>query len=425
MYALVDANSFYASCEQVFRPDLKEKAVVVLSNNDGCIVARSKEAKALGIDMQKPYFQIKEILERHHVVIFSSNYTLYHDMSERVISVLRTFAEQMEVYSIDESFLFWRDNSGDWESLGRKIKDTVLRWTGLSVGVGIAPTKTLAKLANHLSKRAKGATGVHLLGDRESVTAAMAAVELEDIWGVSRGTIRRLKIMGITKPIQLRDASPHRIREHLGVVGERMIYELRGEPCIPLEIERPNKQHICCSRSFGGVTNDSIMLREAVSTFASQAAIKMRRQDLSTSVVKVFVATDCHADVEQYAPCAVIPLPTATNDSRLISKIAILALAKIYRPQHRYKKAGVMLGDLTPRTTVHPLLFPEIGDSPKTHRLMKCMDEINEMGRGTIRLASASPTLLGAGRTWHMRSDRRSPRYTTRWDELPTAIARL
>jgi DNA polymerase V len=425
MYALVDANSFYASVERVFRPDLAGKPVVVLSNNDGCIVARSKEAKALGIDMQLPYFQIKHVLQRHNVKVFSSNYTLYADMSKRVQQVLRTFAEEMEVYSIDESFLRWNGPTpAGWQALGTKIRDTILQWTGLPVGVGIAPTKTLAKLANHLSKRAAGATGIHVLDDDAAATAALEAVELTDIWGISRGFQRRLNLLGITTPIQLRDASPPRIRKSMGVVGERMVYELRGEPCIPLETVRADKQNICCSRSFGEVTNSWAALREAVSTFTSQAAMKMRLQDLSAARVLVFIQTDIHAPVEQYSPGTSIPLPSPSNDTRVLARYATACLYSIYRPHHKYKKAGVMLLDLCKRTAVHPVLF-KFGDTPRTHTLMRTVDKINQVhGRGSIRIASASQLVLGACRTWHMRSDLRSPRYTTRWDELPVAVAR-
>lgn len=426
MIALVDANSFYASVERVFRPDLAGKAVVVLSNNDGCIVARSKEAKSLGIDMQKPYFQIKEILHRHRVTIFSSNYTLYDDMSRRVQKILRGFAEKIEVYSIDESFLVWSGRMPQgWEVMGREIRDTILRWTGLPVGVGIAPSKTLAKLANHLSKRAVGATGVHVLDNDDAVIVALKAVELTDIWGVSRGFQRRLATVGITTPLQLRDASPRHIRKLMGVIGERMVYELRGEACIPLEMVTPDKQNICCSRSFGKVTSSLAAIREAVSTFVSQAAVKMRRQDLSAARVLVFLQTDRHAPVEQYAPGISLPLTAPSNDTRVLAHCASACLGLIYRPEHQYKKAGVMLLDLCRREAVHPMLF-DLGDTSESQALMKTMDRINHLhGRGAIRLGSSSPKVLGPCRTWHMRSDLRSPRYTTRWDELPVARASI
>jgi DNA polymerase V len=421
MFALVDANSFYASCERVFRPDLANRPVVVLSNNDGCVIARSKLAKELGVEMAAPYFQIKDMLERLGVVVFSSNYTLYDDMSRRVQDVLRQFADDMEIYSIDESFLWWEINL-PWQQIGEEILETVKRWTGLPVGAGFGPSKTLAKLANHFAKRAKGATGVHVLADDESITKALTTAELKDVWGISHGFTRRLQKMGITTPLELRDANPFWIRKSLGVVGERMVYELRGESCIPLEDERPDKQNICCSRSFGTVTGDRGAIREAVATFASQAAVKLRRQDLVAEALSVFIMTDRHAEVSQYSASWATCFPP-TNDTREFASYAGDCLNRIYRPEHKYKKAGVLLMRLGKRSAAQPMLF-EHRNLPAANRLMVLMDRINrDHGRGTIRIASASAMALDAGRTWHLRSNYRSPRYTTRWDELPTAKA--
>lgn len=346
MFALVDANSFYASCERVFRPSLGNRPVVVLSNNDGCIVARSKEAKALGIAMGEPYFQCKPLLRRHRVAVFSSNYTLYDDMSRRVQDVLRGFAHEMEVYSIDESFLYWAADL-PWEEFGREIGDTVKRWTGLPVGVGFGKSKTLAKLAN---KIAKAGNGVHVLVDERAVTEALAKIELTDLWGISTRCEKRLNKIGIMTPLQFRDANPQLVRKELGVVGQRMVYELRGESCIALELERPDKQNICCSRSFGVVTNDPAAMREAVATFAAQAAAKMRRQDLAAGRVGVFIQTDRHAPVAQYGASWEVRLLAPSNDSRLLAKSAAWCLRNIYRGEHAYKKAGVMLFDLCKRT---------------------------------------------------------------------------
>lgn len=422
MYALVDANSFYASCERVFRPELAGVPVVVLSNNDGCVIARSKEAKALGIDMGEPFFKIKNDLRRHGVAVFSSNYTLYDDMSRRVQQVLRPYAEEMEVYSIDESFLVWSATL-PWREVGEQIKERVLEWTGLPVGVGVGPTKTLSKLANHLAKRGKGATGVHVIDSEETSTAALAAVDLGNIWGVSTGSIRRLAKLGITTPLQLREADPSRVREHLGVIGQRTVFELRGEPCIALETEVADKQNICCSRSFGTVTSNPLEIREAVATFASQAATKMRRQDLATGRVGVFVQTDRHADVEQYAASWAFRLTAPTNDSRLICKCAAWCLRNVFKPQFEYKKVGVLLFDLCRRQVAQKGLF-DTHDGDAVNRLMTTMDDINKThGRGTIRLGSTSPFTLAPCRTWHLRSEHRSPRYTTRWEELPEVEA--
>jgi DNA polymerase V len=425
MYALVDANSFYASVERVFRPDLAGKPVVVLSNNDGCIVARSKEAKALGVDMQRPYFQIKELLELHNVIVFSSNYTLYASMSERLHNILRGFAEKIETYSIDECFLWWRLPPVDgWRALGEQIARCVQQWTGLTVGVGIGPTKTLAKLANHMAKRGAGANGVHVLDDEQSQTAALGAVELSDIWGISGGFRRRLEKMGIITPLQLRDADPHRIRLSLGVVGQRVAYELRGEPCIPLELVTADKQNICCSRSFGGVTSDYWQIRESVATFASQAAAKLRKQQLVAGRIGIFIQTDIHADTEQYGGWWTARIDSPTDDTCILAELAAWCLHRVFCKEFRYKKAGVLLMELCRREIAQRGLY-EWRNPEKTGRLMQTMDKINnDFGRGAIRIASASPVALKACRTWHMRREHISPRCTTRWDELPVAHAR-
>jgi len=424
MFGLVDANSFYATCERIFRPDLAGRPVVVLSNNDGCIVARSKEAKALRIDMQKPYFQVKHILARHRAAVFSSNYTLYANMSERLHSILRDFAERLETYSIDECFLWWKSPPHEgWMVLGRQIAERVKQWTGLTVGCGIGITKTLAKLGNHLAKRGKNANGVHVIENERDATAALECIELGDLWGISSGFTRRLERIGIRTPLQFRNASPHYIRQHLGVVGERMVYELRGTSCIALEEITPDKQNICCSRSFGKVTSDFNAIREATVTFASQACVKLRRQSLVASRLSVFIQTDRHSTDEQYGGWWASRLLAPTDDTRLIVEHAAWSLRRIFRPEFRYKKAGVLLMNLCRRTSFQKCFFVH-RDPDESSRLMGVMDRINlEHGRGTIRLASASPVALNPCRTWHLRSDHRSPRYTTRWDELPVVSA--
>lgn len=422
MFALVDANSFYASCERVFRPDLHARPIVVLSNNDGCVIARSQEAKNLQIEMGAPYFQIRKLLQEHEVAVFSSNYTLYNDMSQRVQNILRMYADCLEVYSIDESFLYWSADL-DWKQLGRDIIARVRQWTGLTVGVGIGPTKTLSKVANHLAKRGVGATGLHILDCDAAIDAALRAIELSNIWGISRGLIRQLGLLGIKTPIQLRDADPAKVRKQLGVVGQRIVYELRGIRCIPLEMCPPDKQNICCSRSFGQVTNAFETVREAVCTFAQQAAVKMRRQQLVTGRIGVFLQTDRHADVVQYAASWAVTLAEQTYDTRVLCRAASWCLSKVFKKEHCYKKAGVMVFDLCKNTQGQQGLFPPT-DREKSQRLMKTIDAINrDHGRNTIRVGSSSPFTLSACRTWHLRCDYRSPRYTTSWDDLPTANA--
>lgn len=428
MIALVDANSFYASVEQVFDPDAARRPVVVLSNNDGCVVAASRDAKALGLELFKPYFQVRENLAGHNVKVFSSNYTLYDDMSRRLVDIYREHAEAVEVYSIDECFLTLGDTlpSRRLAEWGSNIRRLAKQWTGVPVGVGVASSKTLAKLANHLAKRDPmpgQPEGVCALCSAAAVDAALGRVELGDLWGVARGTIRRLAKLGITSPRKLRDADPNRVREHLGVVGQRLVLELRGEPCIVLETLTPDRKNACVSRSFNKTITSFEPLREAVVTFASQAGVKLRRQDLAARVITVFIQTDRHAPehVEQYNNSAGLRFTVATFDSRELAAAAVLCLARIYRPDHAYKKAGVLLMDLQKRAAVQPGLFDK-KDRRAAHRLMGVVDRINrDHGAGRVRLASASPFQLRPCRTWHLRSDHCSPRFTTRWAELPTA----
>ncbi len=429
MIALVDGNSFYASVEQVFDPDAARRPVVVLSNNDGVVVAASRDAKALGLEMFRPYFQIKHLLQGHNVKIFSSNYTLYDDMSRRLVDIYRTHAERVEVYSIDEAFLTLGALPGrrlmQW---GTRLRRHALQWTGIPVGVGIAPTKTLAKLANHMSKRDPmpgQPPGVCVLVSPHAIEVALGRVALGDLWGVASGTIRRLVKLGVTTPQQLRDADPNRLRELCGVVGQRLVFELRGESCIPLEDVTPDRKSVCVSRSFNHTITNIEPLREAVVTFASQAGVKLRRQDLAARCLTVFIQTDQHApaEVEQYGNSAGLRFTVATFDTRDLAHAAVRCLDRIYRPRHAYKKAGVLLLDLQKRDRVQPGLF-DTRDRVADHRLMAVMDRINhDHGPGSLRLAAASPFQLRPCRTWHLRSDHCSPRYTTRWDELPEARA--
>ncbi len=431
MFALVDGNSFYASVEQVFDPDAAGRPVVVLSNNDGVVVAASKDAKAMGLEMFRPFFQIEHLLRGRNVKIFSSNYTLYDDMSRRLVDIYREYAEQVEVYSIDECFLpLGPLDDGRYMRWGEQLRDQARQWTGIPVGIGIGPSKTLAKLANHMAKRDPmpgHPDGVCVLTSPELIDIALDRVELGQLWSVARGTIRRLATLGITTPRQLRDADPNRVREHLGVVGQRLVFELRGESCIDLEAATPDRKNVCVSRSFNKTITNIEPLREALVTFASQAAVKLRRQDLAAQALVVFIQTDQHAPphVEQYGNSAGIRFTVATFDTRELARAAAFCLKRIYRPQHEYKKAGVLLMDLDKRQRVQPGLFDQ-RDRKAAHRLMGVIDRVNrDHGQGTLRLASASSFQLRPCRTWHLRSDHCSPRYTTRWDELPTARAAM
>ncbi len=375
--------------------------------------------------MFKPYFQIKNVLAQHNTRVFSSNYTLYHDFQSRLVSIYRQHSEAVEIYSIDEAFLriadLGHDRLSQWAV---ELRGTARQWTGITTGIGVGSSKLLAKLANHCAKRVplQGMReGVCVLDSAERVDEALGRVDLKDLWGISRGSIRRLKKLGIQTPREFRDADPNLVRQELGVVGQRQVYELRGKSRLPLELIKPDRKNICCSRSFGKVTNRFDDLTEAVATFSSAAAVKLRRQNLVASKVTVFVQTDRHADVEQYANSRSVRLITATEDTRELIKAAKWCLLRVFRGQHHYKKAGVLLSNLSRREERQLGLYDQV-DRTRTRGLMRTLDAINERhGRGAVRIGASSPFELRPCRTWHLRSDNRSPRYTTRWDELPVA----
>ncbi|EIQ75814.1 impB/mucB/samB family protein [Shigella flexneri 1235-66] len=349
MFALVDVNSFYASCESAFRPDLKGKPVVVLSNNDGCVIACSTEAKALGVNMGAPYFKQKDLFRHYGVFCFSSNYELYADMSSRVMSILEELSPRVEMYSIDEAFcdLTGVRNCRDLTDFGREIRATILQKTRLTVGVGIAQTKTLAKLANHAAKKWQEQTGgVVDLSNMERQRKLMAALPVDEVWGVGRRISKRLDSMGIKTVLELADTDIRFIRKHFNVVLERTVRELRGEPCLALEEFAPDKQEIICSRSFGEKLTDYNAMREAICTYASCAAEKLRREHQYCRFISTFIKTSPFVLNEPYyGNSASIKLLTPTQDSREIIAAATRSLDAIWRAGLRYQKAGVMLGD--------------------------------------------------------------------------------
>ncbi|WP_426608365.1 translesion error-prone DNA polymerase V subunit UmuC [Pantoea anthophila] len=420
MFALVDVNSFYASCETVFRPDLRGKPVVVLSNNDGCVIARSAEAKTLGIPMGAPYFKLKNEFRRHRVQVFSSNYALYADMSNRVMTTLEQMAPSVEVYSIDEAFL---DLSGVrncmvLENFGREVRETVKRNTHLTVGVGIAQTKTLAKLANHAAKKWKQTGGVVDLSNVERQRKLMALVPVEDVWGVGRRISKKLNAMGILTAKDLSEQSTYTIRKHFNVVLERTVRELRGEPCLQLEEFAPTKQQIVCSRSFGSRITQYDDMREAVCTFAARAAGKLRGERQYCSQIAVFVRTSPHAMGEVfYGNQSTGKVLTPTNDTRDIIRVAIEALDRIWVDGHRYMKAGVMLGDFYSQGVSQLNLFDENKPQANSEALMRVMDGINLSGKGNLWFAGQ-----GVQNTWAMKREMLSPAYTTRFSDLPVVF---
>lgn len=419
MFALVDVNSFYASCETVFRPDLKGKPVIVLSNNDGCVIARSAEAKKLDIGMGGPYFKIKDVLRRHNVHVFSSNYALYADMSLRVMTILEEMAPAVEIYSIDEAFMNLTGvrNCRVLEEFGREVQDRIKRETHLAVGVGIAPTKTLAKLANHAAKKWSKTGGVLDLSNLERQKKLMALVDVAEVWGVGRRISKKLNAMGITTALDLSEQSTWVIRKHFNVVLERTVRELRGEPCLELEEFAPVKQQIVCSRSFAGRITEYADMREAVCNYAVRAAEKLRGERQYCRQIGVFIRTSPHAEGEIfYGNQAIIKVLTPTNDSRDIIRVATEALDRIWREGCRYMKAGVMLGDFFSQGVAQLNLFDDIQPRANSETLMRVIDGINQSGAGKLWFAGQ-----GIQKSWAMKREMLSPAYTTRYADLPVA----
>jgi DNA polymerase V len=418
MLALVDCNSFYASCERVFEPRLHGRPLVVLSNNDGCVVSRSAEAKALGIAVGVPAFQIRDLVRRHNIVVRSSNYTLYGDLSGRVMAVLGDFTPHLEVYSIDEAFLDLAGLPADrLADFSRTVRRTVLRWTGIPVSIGIGPTKTLAKVANHLAKQAPAAGGVWSLADPADQTAVLARLDVQDIWGIASRSAARLKRAGIVTALQLREAGPNQVRRLLGVVGERTALELRGMPCLGLEEAPPPAKSIIRSRSFGRPVERLEEVEEAVAVHATRAAEKLRSHRRVAAAISVFVATSRFRE-NPYANQATATLDPLTDDTARVLHAALATLRSIFRKGFQYQKAGVMLSGLEPRAGLTEDLFASY-DRARSERLMAVLDAANRLqGPDTLRYAAS-----GLQRPWHMKREHASPHYTTRWDELPTARA--
>ncbi|EML2223996.1 TPA: Y-family DNA polymerase [Klebsiella aerogenes] len=419
MFALCDVNSFYASCETVFRPDLRGRPVVVLSNNDGCVISRSAEAKPF-VKMGEPYFKQKDIFRHYGVVCFSSNYELYADMSNRVMTTLEEMSPRCEKYSIDEVFcdLTGVRNCRVLTEFGHELRATVRQRTHLTVGVGIAQTKTLAKLANHAAKRWQQQTGgVVDLSNAERQRKLMAALPVEEVWGVGRRIAKRLETMGIRTVLQLADTDIRFIRKHFNVVLERTVRELRGEPCLELEEFVPVKQEIICSRSFGHRITEYEEMRQAICSYASRAAEKLRQEHQYCRFISVFVKTSPFApDERYYANNASVALLTPTQDSRDIIAAATRCLDAIWQSGCRYQKAGVMLGDFYSQGVAQLNLFDENAPRKNSQKLMEVLDRLNaEDGRGTLYFAGQ-----GIQQPWQMKREMLSPRYTTRYSDLPT-----
>jgi len=423
LFALVDVNNFYVSCERVFQPKLEGLPMVVLSNNDGCAVARSAEVKALGIKTGTPWFQMEEIAKKHGIQAYSSNYTLYGDMSNRVVQVLRTFTPNLEVYSIDESFLRIETLLKSYSSpgdLGQTIKEKIKVTTGLPVCVGMGESKTLAKLANYLAKKHPQFSGVCDISTmpKEELYQWMTETPVGEVWGVGRQIAKRLQAIKIQTVFDLLQASPQLIRQQFGVVMERLCYELRGVSCLPLEEVAPAKQQIVSSRSFGQLVTSLTALTESVATHTARGAEKLRGQHSVAGALTIFIQTNPFKQNEpQHHQSISVPLSDSTDNTLTLTTAAIAGLKQIYQSGFRYKKAGVIFSLLADKPTVQQSLFDDIEVKGKSAGLMKALDSINSrFGNAVIRSAATGTT-----QAWQMRSDKRSPNYTTRWDELPVA----
>ncbi|HBL7007446.1 TPA: Y-family DNA polymerase [Citrobacter koseri] len=424
MFALADVNSFYASCEKVFRPDLRDKPVVVLSNNDGCVIARSKEAKLLGIKMGIPWFQLKSAEFPEPVIAFSSNYELYASMSNRVMAHLEELAPRVEQYSIDEMFLDINgiDRCIAFEDFGRQVREHVKAGTGLTISIGIAPTKTLAKSCQWASKEWPQFRGVLAISHAKSKRAStlLSLQPVEEIWGVGQRIAKKLNTMGVKTALQLAQANPVFIRKNFNVVLERTVRELNGESCISLEDAPPPKQQIVCSRSFGSRITEYEDMHQAVCQYAERAAEKLRGERQFCRHISIFIKTSPFAVNETYyGNVSSKKLMTPTRDTRDIIAAAVNCLDRIWVNGFRYMKAGIILDDFTPTGVSQLNLFDEELHHTNSEQLMHVLDSINHSGLGKVWFAGQ-----GISEGWQMRREMLSPAYTTRWSDLPVAMIR-
>ncbi len=417
MFALIDCNNFYASCERVFDPRLERRPIVVLSNNDGCVIARSNEAKALGIAMGEPAFKKEDVYAKHNVAVFSSNFALYGDMSQRVMRTLAQHSAAMEIYSIDEAFLDCSGLTADGlDRFGSQLRKTVKQWTGIPVSIGVAPTKTLAKVANHIAKRLPDNSGVCVLEKEETIEYCLKKLPVEKLWGVGRRYALFLRSWGINTAWDLRRMPEGWVKENMTVVGLRLQKELKGEPCIPMEHNPQKKKEICTSRSFGTMVTELDELKQAVSMYATRCAEKLRTQNSCTNLVNVFLHTNpFRPDLPQYKNVRLVRLPVASNSTLTIVQSALRGLESIYMKGYQYKKAGVIVSGLVPSNTIQYNVFHST-DEDRHMRLMTAMDKVNDReGRDVLRVAEQ-----GFTRRWTLRQERLSPCYTTRWADFMT-----
>lgn len=415
MFFLVDCNNFYASCERAFHPEWKNRPIVVLSNNDGCVIARSNESKALGIPMGAPLFQCKEIIEAHNIVVCSSNYTLYGDMSDRVMQILKTFAADFQVYSIDEAFLCLECDH--YKEYGKTIRDKILKWTGIPVSIGIAPTKTLAKVANHKAKKEPENEGVYVLDTPEKIETALDSFPIQDIWGIGRKSAIKLAKLGVQTAGQLRDLPDELIKKHLTVTGLYTVWELRGTSCLQLEEKPPAKKSVTCSRAFGKPIDQLEDLQEAVSTYTARAGEKIRSQGSLATTMLIFVELHPFNRSSSNFFHIRVTFPQPIDYTPHLIHYARQAAEKLFKPTQKYRKAGIILDGLVPNNTFQTDLFaPPSKHHGKQKQVMKLVDQINEKyGHNIVRMAAEGTT-----KEWRMKRQHCTPHYTTQWDEILT-----
>ena len=415
IFGLIDCNSFYCSCERVFRPDLSEKPLIVLSNNDGCAVARTDEAKALGIRMGDPFFKIRDLCKKNDVHVFSSNYALYGDMSARDMRTIAEFVPEMEIYSIDEAFVSFKGFSPrDLIAYSKEIKRTIFQYTGIPVSIGIGPTKVLAKAANQIAKKNKRATDcIFSLLDEDERERRLRDFPVGDLWGVGRKSVEKLAAYNIRTASDLKNSNEKFVEKLLTIVGRRILRELRGESCIELELFQEDRKQIISSRSFGRPVFELRELEESVANHISTAAEKLRKQKLIVKSVLVFVQTNPYKNVSQYYNSATMKLLSGTSATNKLIRHALDLLGRIYKPTYEYKKVGVIFTELSPKAGAQFDFFGAY-DSPRDDLLMETLDRVNQReGRGSLKFAAC-----GIDQFWKMACDMKSRSYTTRWSDL-------
>ena len=416
VFGLIDCNNFYVSCERVFRPDLEGKPVIVLSNNDGCCVARSQEVKNLGVLMGDPVFKIRDLIKRENITLFSSNYAYYGDVSHRVVQTLGSMVPSIEPYSIDESFL----NLGEFrerevERLARELRERVHRWVGIPTCVGIAPTKTLAKVANFIAKKRPRYGGVCDLRSASIRAELLPTVPVDEVWGIGGASAAKLAKLGIQTAADLAALNPDDARALMTVTGGRTVYELRGISCLPLELMEPTRKGIAVTRSFGAPVTAWETMREAIASYATRAAEKMRRYKVAAENIFVFMHTNTFNNDPFYSNGASARFGETTNDTGEVVGLAVRLGERLWRDGFRYSKTGIMITELLPETIRQPALWGDL-DRERRERAWKAMDKLNAtFGRDTVRILGAGPK----NAAWKIRAEHRSPRWTTRWDELP------